>query len=402
MAEAKTNMDIPTKDEYYENPLYEKDVSINVQNSTVRTASDTVHRVAPVVVTEDTITQQDNPGREASLRLRAVAKNVSSEIASLNRVRKKNTLRKYRKHSTYSPLDISVTALEGKPPGKNKWKRFWWAFFVHFTYPVGTIYVYLVNGRQCFLNMRMGMNGLMQITFTHILFILPLLSLLWALIDPTAMQVYGIEILVLWFSHFSRLLGIAVKYSHLNESTFEEFQHCTQERAEQIQADMMLPSGWFNPSSEQWYAIIERSEHIANSTIGLHNLTIGQGLKSRFIFMGDVTVDRVKALIKEHADCEYAKKNAWTCHESTTLTTDSEIIPVLEVSAGIMLLAMVSSDRLKTTHFSFRRTILNAVFLALIASTIGIWYRLGKGQAGGGDHSASGVFIFSIVYCSFW
>ena len=32
------------------------------------------------------------------------------------------------------------------------------------------------------------------------------------------------------------------------------------------------------------------------------------------------------------------------------------------------------------------------------------WYlvRLGKGLAGGGDHSASGVFIFSIVYCSFW
>ena len=81
---------------------------------------------------------------------------------------------------------------------------------------------------------------------------------------------------------------------------------------------------------------------------------------------------------------------------------DSEIIPVLEVSAGIMLLAMVSSDRLKTTHFSFRRTALNAGFLALIASTIGIWCRLGKGQAGGGDHSASGVFIFSIVYCSFW
>ena len=207
MAEAKTNIDIPTKDEYYENPLYEKDVSINVQNSTVRTASDTVHRVAPVVVTEDAITQQGNPGREASLRLRAVAKNVSSEIASLNRVRKKNTLRNYRKHSTYSPLDISVTALEGKPPVKNKWKRFWWAFFVHFTYPVGTIYVYLVNGRQCFLNMRMGMNGLMQITFTHILFILPLLSLLWALIDPTAMQVYGIEILVLWFSHLSTECG---------------------------------------------------------------------------------------------------------------------------------------------------------------------------------------------------
>ena len=56
-------MDIPTKDEYYENPLYEKDVSINVQNSTVRTASDTVHSVASVVVTEDTITQQGNPGR---------------------------------------------------------------------------------------------------------------------------------------------------------------------------------------------------------------------------------------------------------------------------------------------------------------------------------------------------
>ena len=80
MAEAKSNTDNPTKDEYHENPLYEKDVSINVQNSTVTTASDTVEKVAPVVVTEDTTTQQGNPGRETSLRLRAVAKTVSSEI----------------------------------------------------------------------------------------------------------------------------------------------------------------------------------------------------------------------------------------------------------------------------------------------------------------------------------
>ena len=126
MAEAKTNMDIPTKDEYHENPLYEKDVSINVQSSTVRTASDTVEKVAPVVVTEDTITQQGNSRREATLRLRAVAKTVSTEMASLNKIR--TTSRKYRKHSTYSPSDISVAAIEGEPPVKNKWKRFWWAF----------------------------------------------------------------------------------------------------------------------------------------------------------------------------------------------------------------------------------------------------------------------------------
>ena len=82
--------------------------------------------------------------------------------------------------------------------------------------------------------------------------------------------------------------------------------------------------GLVRPIPEQWYAIIERSEHIANSTIGLHNLTIGQGLNSHFTFVGEVTVDHVKALIKEYADCDYAKKNAWTCHESKKLTMDSE------------------------------------------------------------------------------
>ena len=112
-------------------------------------------------------------------------------MASFDKVRKKATSRQYRKHSTYSPSDISVAAIEGEPPVKNKWGGFWWAFLVHFTYPLGTIYVYFCNGRQCFLNMRMGVNGFMQITFTHVLFILPLLSLVWALVDPTAVNLWN-------------------------------------------------------------------------------------------------------------------------------------------------------------------------------------------------------------------
>ena len=118
--------------------------------------------------------------------------------------------------------------------------------------------------------------------------------------------------------------------------------------------------------------------------------------------MGKLSVNRIKAIIKEHADCDYAKKNGWTYHESTKSTMDDGEVPVLEVSAGIMLLTMLSSNQLKEQHLTFRRTLLNAVILAFIASTIGIWFRLANGQAGGGDHNASGVFIFSIVYCSFW
>ena len=58
----------------------------------------------------------------------------------------------------------------------------------------------------------------------------------------------------------------------------------------------MLPSGWFNHPLNT-VCDTGTFRNIANSTIGLHNLTMGQGLKSRFIFMGDVTVDRVKALV---------------------------------------------------------------------------------------------------------
>ena len=50
--------------------------------------------------------------------------------------------------------------------------------------------------------------------------------------------------------------------------------------------------------------------------------------------------------------------------KATKLTMDSGEVPVLEVSAGIMLLAMVSSDRLKTMHISSSKDVVECSFLS--------------------------------------
>ena len=91
------------------------------------------------------------------------------ETSSL-RMRKEVRL---NRHSTQNLSDVSVFSIQGQPQIKMDWKIFWWAFLVHFTYPLGTLYVYFVDGSRCFYNMRLGTGGFMQISFTHVLFLLP-------------------------------------------------------------------------------------------------------------------------------------------------------------------------------------------------------------------------------------
>ena len=149
-----------------------------------------------------------------------------------------------------------------------------------------------------FYNMRLGIGGLMQISFTHVLFFLPIIALVWMLADESAKSQYQWEIIVLWFSHFSRLIGIAVKYSHLNKYTFHQFKNADMGEAQVIQANMMLPSGWFEPQLERWFHHLDDAEHLTNRTIGLHTLTLAHGLKQPMTYVGEVSVSKIKELIQ--------------------------------------------------------------------------------------------------------
>ena len=397
-------MDQP--EDVHENPLHEPSSSTN--NKDKKKNNETKQVV--VKIHEDSDNNNTNKNDEkrtsaATLRLRTIANVVGKEQASfrnIHNIKRQKTSRAHRRHSTYAAADVSVFAIEGQPHTKMNWNVFWWAFLVHFLYPFGTIYVYLMDGKQCFLNMRLGFKGFMQISFTHILFAFPVICLIWIFCDKSAMDLYGTEILVLWFAHFSRLLGIAVKYSHVNADTLKEFKTCEMAKAEKIQNNMMLPPGWFQPTLEQWFPIVRAAEKHGYEQIGLHSLTMGHGLSSHLTYIGHSAVKQIKELIEPYQDLDEIKKNEWTVLESVKGTMSDDKVPVLEVSAGIILMAFLGSEDMKKAHVTIGRCLLNAVVLSILPSTIGIWYRMGNGLPGGGNHYASGLFIFTIVYCTFW
>jgi hypothetical protein len=400
-------MDNDTKkagEDFHENPLHKKFVSLTTTKAPLDTEKEAREHHVKLDVHK---VEKNDPGDEdrshrATLRFRTIAKVVEAETTSLKESRNRLQSRKHRRHSTYNAADVSIHAIEGQPHVEQDWGTFFWAFLVHFFYPFGSLYVYLVDGKQCFINMRFGFGGFMQISFTHILFICPVVALIWILIEPSAMEQYGWEIIVLWFSHVSRLIGIAVKYSHVNKLKLEEFKTTTQEIAEKIQMNMMLPSGWFQPNYEQWFPIVKNAEHLANEVIGLHSLTMGHGLNSHLTYIGHSAVEKIEQFIKPYVDKDEIKQMDWTVHKSLKGTMNDNKVPVLEVSAGIILIAMLDGDDMKKAHLTLPRTLLDGVLLGLFASTLGIWFRIGKGMPGGGDHYASGFFIFTIVYCSFW
>ena len=384
------------------NPLYEKHVSL----STTKAHLDAEEEAREHHVKFDAQKVGGKyPGGEdksGKLRFRAIAKVVELETTSLKQSRSRVMSRAHRRNSTFQAASTSIYTIKGQPHVVQDWGIFTWALLIHLFYPLGSLYVYLVDGKQCFENLRFGFGGFMQITFTHILFILPLVALIWILIEPSAMEEYGLEITVLWFSHFSRLIGIAVKYSHLDKLKLEEFKTCIQQTAEEMQKNMMLPSGWFQPTYKQWFQIIKNAENQANEVIGLHSLTMGGGLSSHLTYIGRSAVERIEQLIKPYVGKDEIKQLDWTVHESLKDTMNSEKVPVLEVSAGIVLIAMLDGDDIKEAHSTQTRVMLTSAFLSIFASTLGIWFRIGKGMPGGGDHYASGFFIFTIVYCSFW
>ena len=221
------------------NPLYEKHVSL----STTKAHLDAEEEVREHHVKFDAqkVGGEYTGGEDKSgkLRFRTIAKVVELEATSLKQSRSRVMSRAHRRNSTFQAASTSIYTIKGQPHVVQDWGIFTWALLIHLFYPLGSLYVYLVDGKQCFENLRFGFGGFMQITFTHILFILPLVALIWILIEPSAMEEYGLEITVLWFSHFSRLIGIAVKYSHLDKLKLEEFKTCTQQTAEEMQKNMI-------------------------------------------------------------------------------------------------------------------------------------------------------------------
>ena len=327
---------------------------------------------------------------------------LTKEIVHLRKEHSISFSKTKRRHSSAGTFDAAITSIPGSPHVRHNWKTFWWALLVHLFYPFGTFYVYFFNGKQAFINMRLGCYGFMPIMFTHVLFACPLIALVWIFLDPAAFTQYGAEIAVLWFSHFSRIVGIAVKYSHANPHDLHLFLTSQQEEAERIQGNLMLPTGWFAPSYDQWMVLIERAEHLVNETCSLHSLTLGNGLKSPIQYIGEESVAEITNLIKGHEKRPEVKDKGWAVHHGEKETFGELKVPYIEIPVGLLLISIIDSDEFRDCHVPLTQSFRQAAFLGIASSTLGIWYRICKGEPGGGVHSFSGFFIFTIVNCSFW
>ena len=301
---------------------------------------------------------------------------------------------------------VETEHFEGINNVVHSWRTFWWAFLIHLVYPFGPIYVRVFNGLNAFKNLRFGFTTPTEFFFTHILLGLPSVVTVFALRDPVAMHIYKWELLALWFSHISRVLGIAVKYSHCPKHVLDEFLcHDVVNEAEAVTNDLMLPSGWFQPTYRQWLPIIKRAEDLASSSIAVQALTMGNGLRQHIEYVGNALVSSMDGIIRDYEERPEMKTAGFTVHRSTKSSAvdgEGNGVPVIEISVGLVVIALLDADNLKSAHVSMKANDLRSVVLGIIPSCLGIFFRLYKGEEGGGDHPASGLFIFTIVYCSFW
>jgi hypothetical protein len=309
---------------------------------------------------------------------------------------------------SYSPW---VEGIDGIAPNHLRLDVLMWCFLVHFMYPIGPLYVYLVNGKQAFINFGFGLTRSTILT-SHTMFLLPVVVLVWALVDSSVMRIYGIEILVLWFSHVSRLLTVAVKYAHCDEHFLHDYFHSTdQVRLKTIGQNLMLPSGWFSPKFEQWMEVIDRAEHSANASMSLHGLSRGHGLMQHMRFLGEAHCQTIEALVAPYEIRKEMKDRHFTSDAGQEVVTDGlgneKSIPTRDVSVGLILTALCNSPDVQPSRGKgFALMALQSTLLSIVFTCVGIFYRmLALKQPGGGDHAASGFFTTTIVlvtWFNFW
>ena len=124
---------------------------------------------------------------------------------------------------------------------------------------------------------------------------------------------------------------------------------------------------------------------------------MANGLNSSFSYTGHFPVRKIKELIAPYLETDLVKQKMWSCQETLKTTMNGTKVPTISVSAGLILVALACDDDMKSSHKSFRCTIIISCLYGLFASTIGIWFRIAKQLPGGGNHPASGFLVFSIV-----
>eukprot|EP00944_MAST-04C_sp_MAST-4C-sp1_P013087 g13087.t1 len=289
-----------------------------------------------------------------------------------------------------------------------------WAVCIHLFFPFSLPYVYFIDGPIVLKNLQFGFHEKYFILTTHIALSLPLACLIWAIYNPVLMEVFGAEILIMWLAHFSRIIGVGIKYAYTDEAHLFEYFHCQDIKTLQTASnDLMLPSGWYQPTLLQWLPIIDRSEHVANADLSLQGMTVGQGLSQHIDIIGESNIKIVEEMINDIKDHPELIQRHFTISYGTKKTEKFEITKTFEnvrcmhISIGLLLMGICNSEEVnKKKTMSIKRLFAESMGLALFYSQIGGMFRTSRGIGYGGGIRVplvtSCFFMFSITLVIFF
>ena len=165
-----------------------------------------------------------------------------------------NSTRKFRRYSTAKTYtNMHLREISGAPKVKSNRSIFVEMFLVHLLYPFSYVWVLYYYGSTGLDNLGFSFNKITSMFVTHVPFTIMISLVIWAAVDKGIWEIYYGELVTLFFMHISRLLAIAVKYSHVDRELLTSYLlHTNYNEAYKATGDLMLRTGWAAPTYEQW------------------------------------------------------------------------------------------------------------------------------------------------------
>jgi hypothetical protein len=306
-----------------------------------------------------------------------------------------NTTRQNRRHSiTRTYTKQSLQAIPGEPEVEFDSGIFFEMFAVHIFFPVSYFWIWYAYGSNGLDNLGFSFSKAANYAVTHVPFSMLLTIIVWGLADfQNVWKVYYGEFSVALFMHFSRVLAISVKYAYVDRDTLRPFlKHHDFNEAVEARGDLMLATGWLDPTYKQWIPIVDEAEHAANLQLGLNRLTDGHGLAIHMQFVGKDACRKFDELTKDYVDLEEIKRRGFSSIKSEKEINGTKY-PVLECSIGLILIAFLNSERAKSKNL--RHPMWKYLYFLFFPSPlfVGMLYRSGVGLPLNGGHSWGWFFV---------
>ena len=202
-----------------------------------------------------------NIGAVANLKVRAhravehTKLRTAFHVKDVRRNIEFNSTRRFRRYSTAKTYtSMHLREINGIPRIKNNRSIFIEIFLVHLLYPFSYVWLLYYYGETGLDNLGFSFKKVTSYVVTHIPFTILISLVIWAAVDQKGIwEVYYGELVTLFFMHISRLLAIAVKYSHVDRDALTSYLlHHDYGEAWKATGDLMLRTGWAAPTYEQW------------------------------------------------------------------------------------------------------------------------------------------------------